>query len=92
MAIFAVIALKQSDSHLLSQAVETVYSGKNFKVAQGHYLVNATGTAQDISSTIGISSGQRGHAIVYNVAGYFGYAPNTTWEWLKANMGTAPVG
>jgi len=92
MAIFAVISLNQPDSHHLSETVEKIYGGRNFKVAQGHYLVNAVGTAQDISRTLGITGGHLGLAMVYNVAGYFGYAPNTTWEWLKSNMGSNPLG
>jgi hypothetical protein len=86
MSIFAVVALDQSPSDPLDAAIERTFPGRFFKVAQGHWLVNAAGTAQQISTELGITDGSVGVAIVYNVGGYFGYAPNPTWEWLKSAM------
>jgi hypothetical protein len=88
MTIFAVVALDQGQSAPLHTAVNTLFKDKHFQVAVGHYLVNAVGTAQDISNQLELGTGKVGQAIVYNIAGYFGYGPNTTWEWLKANMTT----
>jgi len=92
MTIFAVVALNQNASAALASAVETPFNGKYFQVAAGHFLINAAGTAQDISNQLNLAGGTLGQAIVYNIAGYFGYGPNTTWEWLRANMTTGATG
>lgn len=92
MTIFAVVALDQANSVPLFNAVNQRVGGKYFQLAAGHFLVNAPGTAQDISTQLGIVSGTIGQAVVYNISGYFGYAPSTAWEWLKANMTTGATG
>jgi hypothetical protein len=86
MAIFAVIPLDQVASNGLGLIIDREFPGKNFRVALNHWLISANGTAQEISAKLGITTGQVGQAAVYNVGGYFGYAPQNTWEWLKANM------
>jgi len=92
MTIFAVIALDQSGSAPLSAAVEAKFPGKYFRVAAGHYLINSIGTTQEISQQLGVSGATLGQAVVYSVSGYFGYAHNSTWEWLRANMTTGITG
>jgi hypothetical protein len=88
MTIFAVIALNQNISAALTTSVAEKFNGKFFQVSAGHFLINGIGTAQEISTQLNITNGSVGQAIVYNVAGYFGYGPNPTWEWLRANMTT----
>jgi hypothetical protein len=90
MAIFAIIALHPNQSEPLAAAVEREFSEKFFKVAQGHWLVNAAGTAQQIAGKLDLQ-GSSGQAIVYNVGGYFGYAPHPIWEWLKSAMTAGEV-
>jgi len=92
MTIFAVVALDQTASAALATEVATKFQGKSFQVAPGHFLINAPGTAQDISVQLSIHEGRIGHAIVYNVGGYYGYGPNTIWEWLRANMTVGATG
>jgi hypothetical protein len=85
MALFAVISL-QSDSVALGTAIETHFAGKNFVVAPGHWVIStADATAMAISEILGMKGGAVGRAVVYNVAGYYGFAPTPLWEWLKAN-------
>lgn len=85
MALFAVISL-QSESAELTAAIETHFSGKNFLVSPGHWVIStADATAMAISDTLGMRGGGLGRAVVYNVAGYYGFAPTPLWEWLKAN-------
>jgi len=89
MAVFAVVSLDHPDSANLVAAVENSYQGHFFRVAPGHYLVRDEGTTQSVAEKLGVPGGARGRVMVYNLGGYFGYAPNTTWEWLKANMTAA---
>jgi hypothetical protein len=85
MALFAVISL-QPDFAALGTAIETHFASKNFVVAPGHWIIStADATAMAISDTLGLRDGGLGRAVVYNVAGYYGFAPTPLWEWLKAN-------
>ena len=86
MAIFAVIPLDQAPNAALVAAIEREFPGKNLKVGLDHWLISANGTAQEISGKLGITTAQVGQAVVYNVGGYFGYAPQNIWEWLRSNM------
>lgn len=86
MTIFAVVALDQHISDPLAKAVESTFEGKHFKIADGHFLISATGTSQEIAVQLKIVGGHVGRAMVYNISGYYGYGPNQTWEWLKSNM------
>jgi hypothetical protein len=93
MTIFAVVAIRQEDVARLASAVASLFEGKYFVVAHGHFLVNAaSGTAQEIANQLKLVPEGNGQAIVYSVAGYFGYGPNTVWEWLRANMTSGGAG
>jgi hypothetical protein len=85
---------RSAASDTLAAVIQREFPGKNFRVGVDHWLVSANGTAQEISGKLGIATGQIGQAVVYNVGGYFGYAPQTTWEWIKSNMttGALPLG
>ena len=85
MALFAVVSL-DSDSTALGAAIETHFTGKSFMVTPGHWVIStADATAMAISEALGMRGGTLGRAVVYNVAGYYGFAPTPLWEWLKAN-------
>jgi hypothetical protein len=91
MAVFAVIAINPSNSDRpnndpLASVIEQKFGDTHLRVAQGHWLIKASSTTQQVSKDLGIAGGALGQAIVYNVGGYFGYASNTVWEWLKINM------
>ena len=84
MPVFAIVALSHP-ANALRGAVEREFAGKFFVVSADHWHVNATGTAKEIGDKIGVIGGGLEQCIIYNVAGYYGLAPNPTWEWLKAN-------
>jgi hypothetical protein len=87
MAIFAVVSILPASPNVeLGKAVEKHFSGKHFQLNDGHWLVSSPGTAQEISTQLGVQGGQYGQAIVYTVSGYFGYTKNSAWEWLKTNL------
>jgi hypothetical protein len=88
MAIFAVIPLDPNAHAKLGAVLEKEFSGKYFSVGSDHWLLSANGTAQEISNKLGITTApfQAGQAVVYTVGGYFGYAPQPVWEWLRINI------
>jgi hypothetical protein len=86
MAIFAVIPLDQTAANNLAPIIEREFPGKNVLVKGDHWLITSGGTSQELATKLGITAGQLGEAIVYNVSGYFGYAPQSIWEWLKSNL------
>jgi hypothetical protein len=85
MPIFALIPLDEAATFKLSEVLEQQFPGKYFKVGSDHWLLSANSTTQDISGTLGITTGKVGQVIVYNVGGYFGYVPPNVWEWLRSN-------
>jgi len=92
MAIFALIPLEDTAATKLGEVLERDFAGKYFRVGTDHWLLSANGTTQEISAKLGITAAQVGQVIVYNIGGYFGYAPQNVWEWLKSNMTSGGVG
>jgi hypothetical protein len=88
MAIFAIVAYP-GNSEPLRLVLEREFLGKFFTVASGHWLVSGSGTAKDIADKLGVGDAVKVQAIIYNVGGYYGFAPTTVWEWIKANWGTS---
>jgi hypothetical protein len=86
MAIFAVVSLDQDIR--LGGVVVREFPTSHFAVAHGHWLVAHSGTATEIGTKLGTSAGSVGQVVIYNIGGYYGYAPNPVWEWIKANWGT----
>lgn len=86
MAVFAVIAL-DADAKKLETAIEMNFGTAFFKIADGHWLISTNGTAESIGIKLGIKDGGAGRAIIYNLGGYYGFAPTNIWEWLKTNWG-----
>lgn len=81
MALFAIIGIRPTPA--LAVAVERDFEGKFALVAPDHWIVVGEGTARSISDGMGVRGGGLGNVIVYNIAGYYGYAPQNLWEWLK---------
>ena len=50
----------------------------------------AKGTAQELSATLGVTSGTNGAALILEVASYFGRANPNIWSWVKAKMEAPP--
>jgi hypothetical protein len=83
MALFAIIGIDPKPG--LAAAVERDYAGKFVVVASNHWIVNGEGTAKSVSDNLGVRGGSLGNVIIYNVAGYYGFAPTNLWEWLKSS-------
>ena len=86
MAIFAIIHQPgKSADQLLTALVNGYGENKVMGVADGTWLLAASGTAQEVSQHVGITEGQAGSAMVLEVASYFGRANPSIWSWMKTN-------
>lgn len=94
MAIFVVLMPTPQAS--LAKKIEETYQDNFLKLSDTQYLVSAAGTAIELSKTLGIADPTNremkpsGSAVVLAVASYYGRAPATTWEWLKAKLEASP--
>ena len=84
MAIFAIIPQPNINNVGLAAAVTAHFTGINFQLdGNAGWLVAANKTAKDICDTLGITDGQNGAALVFEVASYFGRANPNIWSWIK---------
>jgi hypothetical protein len=84
MAVFAILSLldSQETREALGAKIKDVYPNDHFVLAPGRWMVRGDGIAKEVSDKLGVTAGAFGHAIVFSVSGYFGWANNTVWEWL----------
>lgn len=82
MAVFAVI---QPQSPPLSVLENKVESFPHIKVRDGFWFIQAGGTAQDVSSQLGVTSGETGSAIILKVSSYYGRAATDLWDWIQTH-------
>lgn len=90
MAVFLVTPLSQNFEELHRRLVEL---SMDFYVLQGNagFLVSDSGTSQELSNKIGISSHDDsppdlGAALVTRVSTYFGRGFTGMWEWIQSRM------
>jgi hypothetical protein len=54
------------------------------------WLVSTKGTAQELSTRLGVASGENGAAVIIEIASYFGRANPNIWSWIKGKMEAPP--
>ena len=87
--IFAILAVDSPPA--VSAAIRQKYPSDHVELATGQWLVADEGTAQSVSTKLGISAADGSSispALVLAVSGYFGRKPPTVWEWIKSKWGT----
>ena len=86
MTIFAV--LMPVPQPPLAAQIEKEYPGSYFKLSDTQYLISARGTAVEVSGTLGLDSTEHflGNAVVFSVSSYWGRAPTTVWDWIRARL------
>ena len=84
MTVFAVLLL--TPQPFLAARIEKNYEGSCLKLSDTQYLVSARGTAVEVSKKLGLESPEAGNAIVFAMSSYWGRAPTTVWDWIKARM------
>jgi hypothetical protein len=89
MSIFVVVAPEPSSA--LQAAIDTKFSGQQYRLNSTSWLVSGRGTAKDISDFLGVTAGLVGNAFITRMDGYFGRYSKDAWEWIKAKL-EEPVG
>jgi hypothetical protein len=90
MAIFAVLLPIRQPA--LEDAIKSVFSNDHLYISDTQWLISAAGTPIEIAAKLGIYDANEplktptGNAIVFGVSGYFGRAPTTVWDWIKAKL------
>lgn len=71
----------------LEEKLNEAFGTKWRAIGNGSYLVAADSTfvTEDISNKAGISEGYMGEFIVTALQPYFGFGPNSNWEWISTN-------
>ncbi|BDD93561.1 hypothetical protein PanNE5_30010 [Pandoraea sp. NE5] len=82
MAIFVVIPTRSD--HKLQPVLAEHFPEQHYKLPQGEYLIQFSGTTQELSEKLGITGGENGTAVVAAISSYYGRAPADIWEWLKS--------
>lgn len=84
MTVFVIISLIDSPESRepLEAKIKTLYPNDHFVIAPGRWLVAGDGIAKEVSDSLGITAGVFGHAVVFAISGYFGWAAPPMWEWI----------
>jgi hypothetical protein len=93
MTIFAVIPqTEQGSQGTLTDGVRKGFPAAHYDLGHGAWLVSGQGTAQDISTQIGVTDGAMGTAVIVEIGSYYGRANPAIWTWIKTNWGGQPSG
>jgi hypothetical protein len=86
MTVFAVLLPTPQPS--LAARIEEKYAGSVFKINDTQYLVSARSTAVEVTEKLGLNLADaiEASAIIFAVSSYWGRAPTTVWDWIKARM------
>ncbi len=88
MALFVAIAPDISKADVLQQTIQEKYPGENLVISPNAWIISAAGIAKNVSDSLIGSPPQPGapQLVVLAVSGYFGFAPNTVWEWIASKL------
>jgi hypothetical protein len=84
MIVFAVIALVPNP--VLDAAIAKNFPKDFLALSPTSWLIAASGTAQEVSLRLGVTTGGIGQTIVFSTAGYYGMANSNIWEWIRAKL------
>ncbi len=89
MTVFAV--LLPIEQPALAQKIVSAFPNDHLKITENQWLISANGTAVDLTAKLGIVDPNSleppvGSGIVFATSGYYGRAPGTTWDWIKAKL------
>jgi hypothetical protein len=88
MPVFAVVSLSDSNE-TLNTRVKEQFPNDHYVLASGRWLVAGEGIAKEISDKLGTAASVGTLFAVFAIGGYFGWAPNTVWEWMA--LKTLPI-
>jgi hypothetical protein len=94
MTVFAVLMpAPQPD---LVQAIKKAFPKDHLSINDTQWLISTTGTVTELSAKLGIydatqpTNAPTGSAIIFATSAYFGRAPATIWDWIKAKLEAPP--
>jgi hypothetical protein len=93
MAIFVVIPQPNPNTPKLPAAITDQFStGQSFIGLEDNrgWLISTTGTAQGLSEKLGVTNGNNGAAVIFEIASYFGRANPNIWSWIKEKLEAPP--
>lgn len=87
MSIFVVSIVNPSGlAGSIASSVETF--GQPFmKISDTTYLLSHDGAARQLADDLGVTAGNKGTAIVTEVASYWGRGDPGIWTWMEAHWG-----
>jgi hypothetical protein len=96
MTVFAV--LMPTPEPAIVARIEQFFPFEYLKLSDTQYLISSSGTAIELSAKLGVydinDSGKpaTGNAVILATSSYFGRAPTTVWDWMKAKLESPPRG
>jgi hypothetical protein len=94
MTVFAV--LLPSPQPKLVEAIKAAFPKDHLSINDTQWLISTSGTVTELSAKLGIFDASKpatpatGQAIVFATSAYFGRAPATVWDWIKAKLEAPP--
>jgi hypothetical protein len=83
-AMFIVIPATRDDA-ALERALAQKFAEDYYRLPNGEWLVRFGGTSEELSIKLEASEkGVGGQTLVFEIEGYFGFAPANAWTWIKA--------
>jgi len=82
MSIFVVIPTRDQEN--LAKRIGELGDHSSHKLPKGEWIVSYDGTSIELSSRLGLNKTDGNAAVVFAVNAYYGNAPTSIWEWLKA--------
>ena len=96
MTIFAV--LMPTPQPRLAAEIEAAFPNDFLRLSETQYLISTIGTAVELAAKLNIYDSKDpakpavGIAVILATSSYFGRAPTTVWEWMKAKLESPPHG
>jgi hypothetical protein len=96
MTVFAV--LMPIPQPVITTEIERLFPFDHLKLSDTQYLISTGGTAIELSAKIGVYDINQpakpavGNAVILATSSYFGRAPTTVWDWMKAKLESPPRG
>jgi hypothetical protein len=96
MTVFAV--LMPIPQPTVASEIMRLFPTEHLKLSDTQYLISTGGTAVELSAKIGVydvndpAKSPAGNAVILATSSYFGRAPTTVWDWMKAKLESPPRG
>jgi hypothetical protein len=95
MTIFAIL-MPAPQPKLLAE-IQRIFPTDHLELNETQYLISTKGTVQGLSTQLGLGPNTEdkpitGNAVILATSAYWGRAPNTVWDWMKAKLEALPSG